>query len=156
MCRSLMSCCNGPKSGIPAPRRTGIPNLRSVSFFCQDALTPTRHGRCTDYAVAWECLFWSYNMREGFVTPDEELKYLNAELERLKSEHPGTPGVLRMTDQCLRRCSKWKWEQHGWTISEGQTSGIMNGSDQERRTALLSVLKGQVDQVLSSYLAWTC
>ena len=81
------------------------------------------------------------------MTPDEELDYLDAELERLQKEHPNTPGVLRLTDQCLRRCSKWKWEQHGWTISDGQTCGIMNGSERERRTALLSVLKGHIDKI---------
>ena len=82
------------------------------------------------------------------MTPDEELKHLNTELKRLQSEHPNTPGVLQLTDQCLRRCSKWKWEQHGWTISEEQSCGIMNGNDRERRTALLSVLKGHIDTVL--------
>jgi hypothetical protein len=86
-------------------------------------------------------------MRGGIVTPDEELEHLDAELERLQSEHPNTPGVLRLTDQCLRRCSKWKWEQHGWTISDGQTCGIMNGNDRERQTALLSVLKGLIHKI---------
>ena len=82
------------------------------------------------------------------MTPDEQLNHLNTELKRLHSEHPNTLGVLKLTDQCLRRCSKWKWEQHGWTISDEQSCGIMNGNDQERRTALLSVLKGQIDTVL--------
>jgi len=86
-------------------------------------------------------------MRGGIVTPDEELEHLDAELERLQSEHPNTPGVLRLTDQCLRRCSKWKWEQHGWTISDGQTCGIMNGDYRERQTALLSVLKGHIHKI---------
>ncbi len=86
-------------------------------------------------------------MRAGIVTPDEELEHLDAELERLQSEQPNTPGVLRLTDQCLRGCSKWKWERHGWTISDGQTSGIMNGNERERRTALLSVLKGQIHAI---------
>jgi len=86
-------------------------------------------------------------MGAGIVTPDEELDHLDAELERLQSEHPNTPGVLRLSDQCLRRCSKWKWEQHGWTISDGQTCGIMNGNDRERRTALLSTLKGCIHTI---------
>ena len=86
-------------------------------------------------------------MRGGIVTPDEELEHLDAELERLQSEHPNTPGVLRLTDRCLRGCSKWKWEQHGWTISDEQTCGIMNGNDRERRTALLSVLKGHIHKI---------
>ena len=81
------------------------------------------------------------------MTPDEELAHLDAELERLQSGHPNTLGVLRLTDQCLRRCSKWKWEQHGWTISDGQACGIMNGNDRERRTALLSVLKGHIHKI---------
>jgi hypothetical protein len=81
------------------------------------------------------------------VTPDQELEHLDAELERLQSEHPNTLGVLRLTDQQLRRCSKWKWEQHGWTISDGQACGIMNGNDQDRRTALLSVLKGHISKI---------
>ncbi len=81
------------------------------------------------------------------MTPDEELEHLDAELERLQSEHPNRPGVLLLTDQSLRRCSKWKWEQHGWTISDAQTCGIMNGNDRERQTALLSVLKGHIHKV---------
>ena len=81
------------------------------------------------------------------MTPDEELEHLDAELERLQSEHPNTPGVLRLTDQCLRGCSKWKWEQHGWTISDGQACGIMNGDERVRRTSLMSVLKEQIHEI---------
>ena len=83
-------------------------------------------------------------VRGRVVTPDEELEHLDAELERLQSEHPKTPGILRLTDTCLRACSKWKWEQHGWTPSDGEVCGIMNGNDRERRSALLSVLKGHM------------
>ena len=86
-------------------------------------------------------------MREGLVTPDQELEHLDSELERLQSEHPNTLGALRLTDRCLRGCSKWKWEQHGWTVSDEQTCGIMNGDDRERRTALLSVLKGRIHTI---------
>jgi hypothetical protein len=78
------------------------------------------------------------------VTPDEELEQLDAELERLQSEHPSTPGILQLTDTCLRACSKWKWEQHGWTPGDGEVCGIMNGDDAERRKALLSVLQGHM------------
>ena len=81
------------------------------------------------------------------MTPDEELNHLDAELQRLQREHPRTQRVLRLTNKCLRGCSKWKWEQHGWTITDGQTCGIMNGNDRERRTTLLSVLKGQIHEV---------
>ncbi len=81
------------------------------------------------------------------MTPDEQLAHLDAELERLQSKHPKTPGILRLTDEFLRGCSKWKWEQHGWTISFQQTCGIMNGNDRERRTALLAVLKGSIHEV---------
>ena len=38
-------------------------------------------------------------------------------------------------------CSKWKWEQHGWTVTDQQVCGIMNGNERDRRTALLSILK---------------
>jgi hypothetical protein len=75
------------------------------------------------------------------VTPDEQLDRLVAELDRLKSQHPDVYGILRVTSNCLRACSKWKWEQHGWALSDGQACEIMNGTDQEQRTALLSVLK---------------
>ena len=78
------------------------------------------------------------------MTPDEELDHLDVELERLQSEVLCTPGILRLSDQCLRRCSKWKWEQHGWTVSDGEACGIMNGGDRARRKALLSVLKRRV------------
>ena len=81
------------------------------------------------------------------MTPDEELEHLDTELERFQREHPDTLGVLRLTDKCLRRCSKWKWEQHGWTITDPQACGIMNGNDRERRTALLAVLRGHVQTV---------
>jgi hypothetical protein len=76
------------------------------------------------------------------VTPDEQLDRLDAELDRFKSEHPNVPGVLRLANNCLRSCSKWKWQQHGWTPSDGESCGIMNGDDKEQRTALLSILKG--------------
>ena len=74
------------------------------------------------------------------MTPDEQLDRLDAELDRLKSEHPNVHGILRLTNNCLRSCSKWKWEQHGWTLSDGEVCGIMNGSDSEQRTSLLSIL----------------
>ena len=76
------------------------------------------------------------------MTPDEELEHLDAELERLQSEHPNMPGILRLTDTCLRGCSKWKWEQHGWAPNDGEVCEIMNGNARDRRNALLSVLKG--------------
>jgi hypothetical protein len=75
------------------------------------------------------------------VTPDEQLDRLESELNRLKSEHPSVPGILRLTNSCLRSCSKWKWEQHGWALSDGQACEIMNGTDREQRTALLALLK---------------
>lgn len=75
------------------------------------------------------------------MTPDEQLNRLVAELDRLKAEHPNVPGILRLTNKCLRSCSKWKWEQRGWSVSEGEACGIMNGDDKEQRTALLSILK---------------
>jgi hypothetical protein len=81
------------------------------------------------------------------MTPNEELKHLNAELERLQNDHSNAAGVLRLTDECLRRCSKWKWEQHGWTISAGQSCGIMNGDERSRRTSLMSVLNGHIHEI---------
>ena len=87
------------------------------------------------------------NHKGEIVTPNEELEHLDAELERLQNEHSNTAGVLRLTDKCLRRCSRWKWEQHGWTISAGQSCGIMNGDERVRRTALMSVLKGHIHEV---------
>ena len=78
------------------------------------------------------------------MTPDEQLERLDAELTRLKSEHPNAPGILRLTSNCLRSCSKWRWEQHGWTVSDGEVCAIMNGDDKDQRTALLSILKGHL------------
>ncbi len=75
------------------------------------------------------------------MTPDEQLDHLDQELTRLESEHPGAQGILRLTESRLRGCSKWKWEQHGWTLSDGDACGNMNGTERERRTALLSILK---------------
>ena len=75
------------------------------------------------------------------MTPHEQLEHLTAELNRLHSEHPHVHGILRLADRCLSGCSKWKWEQHGWTISDQEVCGIMNGNDRERRAALLSVLE---------------
>ena len=78
------------------------------------------------------------------MTPDEQLEHLEAELDRLKREHPNCHGILRLTNNCLRSCSKWRWEQHGWTLSDGESCAIMNGDDKEQRTALLSILKGHM------------
>lgn len=74
------------------------------------------------------------------MTPDEQLDRLDHELRRLQ-EAPGAPrGTLRLSETALRSCSKWKWERHGWSLSDGQSCGIMNGCPRERRTALLAVL----------------
>ena len=78
------------------------------------------------------------------MTPDEQLERLDAELDRLETKHPKGHGILRLANTCLRSCSKWKWEQHGWSISDGEACGIMNGDDKEQRTALLSVLQGRM------------
>ena len=78
------------------------------------------------------------------MTPDEQLDRLQAEVARLKSEHPEVPGILRLATNCLRSCSKWKWQQHGWTISEGESCGLMNGDYKQQVTALLSILKGDM------------
>jgi hypothetical protein len=75
------------------------------------------------------------------MTPHEQLDRLNAELDRLHSEHPNVQGILRLSDAYLVGCSKWKWEQHGWTVTDQQVCGIMNGNERERRTGLLSILK---------------
>jgi len=75
------------------------------------------------------------------MSPDEELDQLAQELDRLQSEHPNTRGRLRLSSTALRSCSHWKWGMHGWKISDGQSCGIMNGNEKERRTALLSILK---------------
>ncbi|MBL7042711.1 MAG: hypothetical protein ISR77_29010 [Pirellulaceae bacterium] len=81
------------------------------------------------------------------MTPNEELEHLDAELERRQNDHSNTAVVLRLTDKCLRRCSTWKWEQHGWTISDGQSCGIRNGNEGARRTALMSVLKEHIHEI---------
>jgi hypothetical protein len=81
------------------------------------------------------------------MTPDQELEHLDAELERLQNERSNTARVLRLTDKCLRRCSKWKWEQHGWTVSDGQSCGIMNGNERARRTALMAVLNEHINEI---------
>lgn len=72
--------------------------------------------------------------------PDEELDRLDQQLQRLQNEHPRSPGLLRLSHSGLRSCSKWKWSQHGWNVSDGQSCGITNGNERERRAALLSLL----------------
>ena len=78
------------------------------------------------------------------VTPDKQLERLATELDRLRREYPDMHGILRLGNSCLRSCSKWKWEQHGWALSDGEACGIMNGNQKERQAALLSVLKGHM------------
>lgn len=79
------------------------------------------------------------------MTPDERLDRLDAELNRLATEHPGVPGILRLTRTALGGCSKWKWQQHGWKqISDADACGVMNGNDRELHTALLSLLHGRM------------
>lgn len=84
--------------------------------------------------------------KENVLTPDEQLDRLGAELDRFENEHPNRRGVLRLSNTCLRSCSKWKWEQHGWSVSDGESCGIMNGDDAAQRTALLSILKARMIQ----------
>lgn len=81
------------------------------------------------------------------MAPNDELNRLDAELERMQNDHSKTARVLRLTDKCLRGCSTWKWEQHGWTISDGQSCGIRNGDERARRTALMSVLKEHIQEI---------
>ena len=57
---------------------------------------------------------------------------------------PERAGDSAAVEPLLAPCSKWKWEQHGWTLSDGESCGIMNGDDKEQRTALLSILKGHM------------
>jgi hypothetical protein len=87
------------------------------------------------------------NHKGEIVTPNDELKQLDAELERLQDDHSNATRVLRLTDKCLRRCSAWKWEQHGWIISDGQSCGVRNGNERARRTALMSVLKEHIHEI---------
>jgi hypothetical protein len=75
------------------------------------------------------------------MTPDEQIEHLEAEIDRLRREYPGAPGVLRLPNSSLRACSRWKWEQRGWTVDDSEACGIMNGNERERTFALLSVLK---------------
>jgi len=77
------------------------------------------------------------------VTPHEQLERLDAEIDRLQKEHPNVLGILRLPNTYLSGCSKWKWEQHGWTVTDQQICGVMNGSERERRMALLSILKAR-------------
>ncbi len=81
------------------------------------------------------------------MAPNDELKHLDAELERLRDDHSHAARVLRLTDKCLRQCSTWKWKQHGWAISDGQACGIRNGDERARRTALMSVLKEHIHEI---------
>ena len=81
------------------------------------------------------------------MSPNAELVHFNAQLKRVGNEHSETPRVLRLAEDGLRRLSKWKWEQNGWAITEGQACGIRNGNEQQRRTALMSVLKGHIQQI---------
>lgn len=78
------------------------------------------------------------------MTPDEQLDRLDAELTRARSTSPKAPAILRLSSKCLRSCSKWKWEQHGWILSDGQSCAIMNGSENEAKGALLSILAGHM------------
>ena len=78
------------------------------------------------------------------MTADERLDRLDAALDRFAAKHPNVPGILRLTNHSLRGCSKWKWEQHGWVVTDGESCGIMNGDDKEQRTALLSILKARM------------
>jgi hypothetical protein len=79
------------------------------------------------------------------LTPDQRLEHLQAELDRLRREHPNMPGILRLTNTYLRGCSQWKWENHGWVLSEGEVCAIMNGTDREQAAALLEILR--VDRI---------
>lgn len=79
--------------------------------------------------------------------PNEELEYFNAQLKRVRNEHSEAPTILRLSNDCLRRLSKWTWEQHGWPIDEGQACGIRNGNEDARRTGLMSVLKGHIQDI---------
>ena len=130
------------------PKRIALPETEMAAVGERFAIGCGIQGLCCLFGLPW--FDWEQSLsylRGDLMTADEELEHLDAELERLQREHPNAQGVLRLTDKSLRGCSKWKWEQHGWTITDPQTCGIMNGNDRERRTALLAVLKGHIYQV---------
>ena len=58
-----------------------------------------------------------------------------------KANTPRHAGCCGSQAAACDSCTRWKWGVHGWSVSDGQSCGIMNGNEKERRTALLSVLK---------------
>lgn len=75
------------------------------------------------------------------MNPDEEIVRLDAEIHRHMLEHPQTWGLLRISNTAFRACTKSRWETHGWNLSHEELSGILNGDDEERKTALHSLLR---------------
>lgn len=73
--------------------------------------------------------------------PDEEIDRLDAEIERHMEEHPQKWATLRITNTAFRACTKSRWEANNWSISDDEVGAILNGNDEERKTALRSLLR---------------
>ena len=78
---------------------------------------------------------------EGIMTPHEQLEASMRNSIGCTANTRTCRGFCGLPSTHLIGCSKWKWEQHGWTVTDQQVCGIMNGNERERRTALLSILK---------------
>ena len=43
----------------------------------------------------------------------------------------------------FRACTQQRWEDHNWAVKDEEAAAIMNGNDEKRKAALLSLLGPQ-------------
>jgi hypothetical protein len=77
------------------------------------------------------------------MTADQEIELLDLLLRQLHIEHPKSSAILRINNTTFRACTKTRWEAHNWSVTDDEAAGIMNGNDEERKAALLSLLRPQ-------------
>lgn len=77
------------------------------------------------------------------MTPDQEIERLDQLLEQLHRERPNTFATLRITNTAFRGCTQQRWDDHNWAVKEEEVAAIINGNDEERKRALLSLLEPQ-------------
>lgn len=74
---------------------------------------------------------------------DQEIERLDQLLRQLHENYPNTFATLRINNMTFRACTADRWDSHNWAVRDEEAGAIMNGNEEQRRKALLSLLLPQ-------------